>query len=148
MKLSTRSQYAARAMLDLALQSKEEATLIKDISRRQDISEMYLAQLFTPLKSAGFIRSVRGRNGGFLLARPPSEIRFIDIVHTMEGSTAPVDCVDDASFCSRSDFCLTREVWVEMKKAIDKVLESTTLEDLITGKMAATPDMLAVGSPN
>jgi len=135
-------------MLDLALQSKDEATLIKDISRRQDISELYLEQLFTPLKSAGFIRSIRGRNGGFLLAKSPSDIRFIDIVQTMDGSTAPVDCIDDASICSRSGFCLTREVWVEMKKAIDKVLESTTLEDLITGKRTATPDMLAVGSPN
>ena len=136
MKLSTKARYAARAMLDLALQSEDGhtsdvPTLIKDLAKRQEISELYLEQIFTPLKTAGLIRSVRGAHGGFILAKPPSEIRLSDILQIMEGSTAPVACVDDASLCSRSSFCLTRKVWTEMKKAIDKVLESITLDDLL-----------------
>jgi len=123
-------------MLDLALQSEDGhtsdmPTLIKDIAKRQEISELYLEQIFTPLKAAGLIRSVRGAHGGFILAKQPSEIRLSDILQIMEGSTAPVACVDDTSLCSRSSFCLTRKVWIELKKAIDKVLESVTLDDLL-----------------
>jgi Rrf2 family protein len=130
MKLSTKGRYALRAMLDLALQSREAPTLIKDISRRQEISELYLEQLFTRLKAAGLLRSVRGPKGGFLLSRHPSQIRVIDIVEAMEGTTALVECVDDADFCSRADQCVARQLWSEVKGAVDRVLESLTLEDL------------------
>jgi Rrf2 family cysteine metabolism transcriptional repressor len=131
MKLSTKGQYATRAMLDLALHFGEGPILVKDISRREEISERYLEQLLTPLKLAGLVRSIRGAHGGFTLAKPPSEISLIEIIHIMEGSTAPVECVDDAQICSRSDFCVAREVWAEMKKATDTVLESVTLQDLL-----------------
>lgn len=130
-KLSTRGRYAVRAMLDLALQSGDGPTLIKDISERQQISRLYLEQLFTRLKAAGLVRSVRGPRGGFMLTRPPREIRCSDIVQVMEGSTAPVECVDDARLCSRADSCVTRQVWTEVKEAIDRVLTATTLEDLV-----------------
>ena len=129
-KLSTRGRYAVRAMLDLALQSGDGPTLIKDISERQQISCLYLEQLFTRLKAAGLVRSVRGPRGGFMLTKPPREIRFSDIVQAMEGSTAPVECVDNARLCSRADFCVTRPVWSEVKEAMDRVLTATTLEDL------------------
>jgi len=131
MKLSTKGRYAARAMLDLALHFGQGPILVKDISRRQEISQRYLEQLLTPLKVAGLVRVVRGARGGFTLAKPPSEIRLLEIIQIMEGSTAPVECVDDAQICSRSDFCVTREVWAEMKKATDTVLESITLQDLL-----------------
>jgi len=140
MKLSTKGRYAARAMFDLALHSGEGPILIKDISQRQEISELYLKQLFIPLKVAGLVRAIRGARGGFTLAKPPSQIKLIEIIQIMEGSTAPVECVDDAGICLRSDLCVTRQVWAEMKKAIDKVLESTTLQDLVEqqkGKMQA-----------
>jgi len=130
-KLSTKGQYATRAMLDLAHHFGEGPILVKDISRREEISERYLEQLLTPLKLAGLVRSIRGAHGGFTLAKPPSEISLIEIIHIMEGSTAPVECVDDAQVCSRSDFCVTRAVWAEMKKATDTVLESVTLQDLL-----------------
>jgi Rrf2 family protein len=130
MKLSTKGRYALRAMLDLALQPREAPTLIKDISRRQEISELYLEQLFTRLKAAGLLRSVRGPKGGFLLSRHPSQIRVIDIVEAMEGTTALVECVDDAGFCSRADLCVARQLWSEVKGAVDRVLESLTLQDL------------------
>lgn len=131
MKLSTKGRYATRAMLDLALHSGESPVLIRDISRRQEISELYLKQLLYPLRAAGLIRTIRGAHGGFALAKPPSQIKLMDIIQTMEGSTAPVDCLDDASICQRSDLCVTRGVWAEMKKAIDRMLESTTLQNLV-----------------
>lgn len=131
MKLSTKGRYATRAMLDLALHVGEGPILVRDIARRQEISERYLEQILTPLRVAGLVRVVRGARGGFTLARPPSEIRLSDIIQVMEGSTAPVECVDDPGVCSRSDSCTTRGVWAEVKTAIDKLLESTTLQDLV-----------------
>ena len=129
MKLSTKGRYATRAMLDLALHSGGGPILIKDISQRQEISELYLKQLLIPLKVAGLVRAIRGARGGFTLARPASQIKLIELIQIMEGSTAPVECVDDDRICSRSDLCVTRGVWVEMKKAMDKVLETNTLQD-------------------
>ncbi len=135
MKLSTKGRYAVRAMLDLALQYGNGATLVRDISERQEISDLYLEQLFNRLKTAELVRSSRGPRGGFTLNRPPEEIRIIDIVRVMEGSTAPVECVDNASICSRSDSCPTRGIWMELKRATDQVLASTTLRDLMEMEM-------------
>ena len=131
MNLSTKGRYAVRAMLDLALQPAGGPTLIKDISKRQEISGLYLEQLFTRLKTFGLLRSIRGPKGGFMLSKPAAEIRLIDILQVMEGSIAPVACVDNAALCARADACVTRDVWAEMKKAMAEVLESTTLQDLL-----------------
>ena len=131
MKLTTKGRYATRAMLDLALHRDEGAILVRDIARRQEVSEKYLKQLFAPLKAAGLVRTIRGARGGFTLAKPPSEIKLIEIVQVMDGSMAPSECVDDAQICSRSDSCVTRQVWTEIKEATDKVLESTNLQDLV-----------------
>ena len=131
MKLSTKGRYAIRAMLDLALQPGDGPILIKDISERQGISCLYLEQLFTRLKAAGLVRSIRGPNGGSKLTRSPSEITCSDIPQAMEGSTALVDCVDNAMLCDRSESCVTRKMWIKVKKAMDEVLTSTTLEDLV-----------------
>jgi len=117
-------------MLELALRTGEGPTLIKDICERQSISNLYLEQLFGRLKTAGLVRSIRGPSGGFMLAKPPSEIRLIDIVQTMDGSNAPVDCVDNVEACPRSGSCVARGVWSDVKKAVDNVLASSTLEDL------------------
>ena len=118
-------------MLDLSLESRDGLALIKDISKRQGISRLYLEQLFSQLKTADLVRSVRGPKGGFRLTKLPSQIRVSDILQVMEGSTAPVECVDNAMLCSRANSCVTRKIWVEMKKAMDEVLESTTLQDLV-----------------
>ena len=130
MKLSTKGRYSLRTMLDLALHFGEGPVLVKDISKRQRISRGYLQQLFIPLRSAGLVNSTRGASGGFTLARPPSEIRLAEIMQVTEGSTAPVPCVDESEFCAQSRECTTREVWVEMKRACDSVLDSITLQDL------------------
>jgi Rrf2 family protein len=131
MRLSTKAEYGARAMLDLAIHVDEGPVLVREIARRQGFSARYLEQLLLPLKAAGLVRATRGARGGFSLARSPSEINLSEIVRIMEGSMAPMECVDDAGVCSRADFCITREVWGEMKKAMDEVLESTTLQDLV-----------------
>ena len=90
MKLSTKGRYAIRAMLDLALQSGDSPTMVKDISERQGISTLYLEQLFARLNNAGLVRSIRGPKGGFILTKPPSQTKISDILQIMEGSSAPV----------------------------------------------------------
>lgn len=131
MKLSTKGQYGARAMVDLAIHYGEGPVLLKDIARRQQISERYLEHLVVALKVAGLVNSMRGARGGFSLAKPPSQIRLSEIIQTVEGSIAMVECVDDPKVCSRADLCVTRDIWTEMKKAMSGVLESTTLQDLV-----------------
>jgi Rrf2 family protein len=131
MKLSTRGKYGARALLDIALHYDGNPVLLKDIARRQDISAQYLEQLMSPLIKAGLVRSIRGARGGVTLAKPPEEIKLSQVIQILEGSTALVECVDDPKICPRSDFCVTRDVWEEMKRAMTQVLESTTLQDLV-----------------
>jgi len=131
MRLSTKATYGTRAMLDLAIRSGEGPVLVREIAKRQAFSARYLQQLLLPLKTAGLVRATRGARGGFSLARSPSDIKLSEIIQIMEGSTAPLECVDDAGVCSRADLCITREIWGEMKKAMDGVLESTTLQDLV-----------------
>jgi Rrf2 family protein len=92
---------------------------------------MYLEHLITPLISSGIIRSTRGAKGGVWLARTPSEVRLTEVIRLLEGSMAPVECVDDPKFCPRYESCVTREVWTDLKKAITGVLDATTLEDLV-----------------
>ncbi len=131
MKLSTRAQYATRALLDLAIHQKEEPVLLRDIAQRQQISLRYLEHLITPLIAAGIVLSTRGPRGGVSLAKPPEEIRLNEVVQLLEGSIAPVECVDKPGICPRSELCVTRDVWSELKKAMNGILESTTLQDLV-----------------
>ena len=131
MKLSTRGRYATRALLDLALHRDEEPVLLKDIARRQQISLSYLEHLVAPLIAGGIVRSTRGAKGGVSLARSPEEIRLDEIIQLLEGSIAPVECVINPEVCSRSESCVTRDVWSELKRAINGVLQSVTLQDLV-----------------
>ena len=131
MKLSTRARYGTRALLDLAIHNTEELVPLKDIARREKISVQYLEHLITPLIAAGRVRSVRGARGGIQLAKPPQEIKLSEVMRILEGSIAPVDCIVNPQACSRSDSCATRDIWSEMKKAMDGILESRTLRDLV-----------------
>ena len=117
--------------MDLALHYGEGPILLKDIAKRQQISGRYLEHVIVSLKVAGLVKSMRGARGGFSLAKPPFQIRLSEIIQIMEGSIAMVECVDDPTVCSRADLCVTRDIWAEMKKAMNGVLESTTLQDLI-----------------
>jgi len=131
MKLSTRTRYGTRALLELALHKGEGPVFLKDIARQQQFSLSYLEHLVTPLISGGIIRSTKGPKGGITLAKKPEDIKMIDITRLLEGSLAPVECVDNPDVCERSAQCVTRDIWGEIKKAMNGVLESTTLQDLV-----------------
>jgi len=120
-----------RALLDLALHQDEGLVPLKDIARRQEVSLPYLEHLITPLVAAGLVKSTRGARGGVSLIKPPSEIKLSEAVQLLEGSIAPVDCVNDPKLCHRSAYCVTRDIWSEMKNAISQVLDSTTIQDLV-----------------
>jgi len=131
MKLSTRARYGTRALLDIALHDGEGSILLRDIAERQEISPQYLEHLITPLIAAGMVRSMRGARGGVWLAQTPREIKLDDVMRILEGSPALVTCIDDPESCPRYESCVTLEVWTEMTRAINGVLESTTLQDLV-----------------
>jgi Rrf2 family cysteine metabolism transcriptional repressor len=131
MKLSTRTRYAMRLLIDLALHYSEQPVPIKAIARRQEVSLCYLQHLINPLVAGGILLTARGSGGGVSLAHPPEEIRLSEVVGLIEGPIAPVDCVTNPDICPRSSSCVTRGVWCDMKKAIDGVLEFTTLRDLV-----------------
>ena len=131
MKLSTRGQYGSRLVLDLALHQEQGPVLLRDIARRQQIPLPYLKQLVAPLVGAGILRSARGAKGGLLLAKPPEQVNLREVVQLLEGPIAPVECVNDPRLCERSVTCATRDVWAEMQKAIEDVLEGTNLRDLM-----------------
>ena len=131
MRLSTKGRYATRAMLDLAINQGESPILLKDIAQRQQISLSYLEHLVTPLIAGGLIRSTRGAKGGVSLAKPPGEINLSQVIQLLEGSFAPAECADNPNLCPRSELCVTRDVWTELKNAMIGILESTTLQDLV-----------------
>jgi Rrf2 family protein len=131
MKLSTRTRYGTRALLELALHREEEPVFLKDIAREQQISLSYLEQLIAPLIAGGIIRSTKGPRGGISLAKNPEKIKLSEVTRLLEGSVAPVDCVNDPGTCDRSELCVTRDIWCELKMVVDGVLESTTLQDLV-----------------
>ena len=108
--------------------------LLKDISQRQQIPLPYLQQLIGPLVKEGIIKTTRGARGGVSLLNPPKEVRLSEVIQILEGSIAPVACVDNPELYPRSDSCVTNDIWAEVKKAMDGVLESTTFEDLVERK--------------
>ena len=115
----------------MALQGNGKPVPLRDIAQRQQISLPYLEQLIAPLKAGGLIRSIRGTGGGILLARNSAEIKLSEVISLLEGPTVLVDCVNDPDLCDRSEYCITRDIWEELKTAIDGVLESTTLHNLV-----------------
>jgi Rrf2 family protein len=130
MKISTKGRYALRLMLDLAINYTGEYISIKNIAARQDISEKYLEQIITQLNRAGYVRSVRGAQGGYMLARNPSEYTVGMILRQMEGSLAPVNCLEEEK-CDRASSCVTQEVWSKIQAAVEDVVDHITLADLV-----------------
>jgi Rrf2 family cysteine metabolism transcriptional repressor len=131
MKLSTRARYGTRILLELSLHWGEGPVLRKEIAQRQQIPLPYLQQLIGPLVKAGIIKTIRGARGGISLLKPPKEVILIEVIKLLEGSITPVTCVDNPELYPRSDTCVTHDIWAEVKKAMDGVLESTTFEDLV-----------------
>ncbi|MDT8718116.1 Rrf2 family transcriptional regulator [Clostridium sp. 19966] len=130
MKLSTKGRYGVKAMVDLAINYGEAPISIKSISERQNLSEYYLEQLFAPLRKAGLINSIRGAQGGYVLAKPPKEITVADIISVLEGPIEISECIDGIS-CSNEDYCATRLLWEKIKNSIDSVMKTTSLEDIV-----------------
>ena len=128
MKISTKGRYALRLMLDLALNNTGEAVSLKDIARRQDISDKYLEQIISILNKAGYVRSIRGAQGGYMLRRPPKEYTVGMILRLTEGTLAPVSCLkDDAVPCDRAGDCCTLPIWKGLAELVDKYFDSMTL---------------------
>src|SRR4030042_4757023 len=125
MKLSTRTRYGTRALLELALHQDKDRVSLKDIARQQQISLPYLEHLIAPLIAGGIIRSTKGPKGGISLTRKPGEIKLSEITQLLEGPMAPVECVNNPEACKRSGACATRDVWGRLKEAMAGVLEST-----------------------
>lgn len=130
MWISTKAQYGLRALTEIARQPAG-AVPLKDIAEKQDISQHYLEQIAANLRRAGFIRSIRGARGGYQLSRRPELINTWDVVVALEGSLAPVACVEDDHACSRTDNCATVGLWRRVDTAVRDVLGGTTLADLL-----------------
>ncbi len=132
MKISTKGRYAVRVMLDLALNNTGEYIKVKDIAARQEISEKYLEQIISILNKAGYVKSVRGAQGGYKIAKDPSNYTVGMILRLTEGSLNPVACLDDeVNECERCDTCETLGVWKELAKAINNVVDNVTIADLV-----------------
>ena len=132
MKISTKERYALRLMLDLAIYNTGEPISLKDVARRQQISEKYLEQIISMLNKAGFVRSVRGAQGGYMLKKAPAEYTVGMILRLTEGDLAPVSCVgEDSIECGRRDECVTVRIWQQLNSAINGVVDGITLEDMM-----------------
>ncbi len=137
MWISTKAQYGLRALVEIA-KGDGEPMALKHVAEAQDISQHYLEQIASNLRRAGFIRSVRGAFGGYKLARTPELISTLDVVEAMEGSIAPVECIEDSSSCSHISACGTENLWRRVDFAIRDVLGNTTLADLMREAEFAT----------
>lgn len=134
MRLSTRARYGTRLMLELALNFKRGNIFLKDIARKEELSEKYLSHLVIPLKASGLINSSRGAHGGYMLAKPPSRITIKEIVQILEGNISLVECVKNPSVCSRVSKCATRDIWVKLDEKVSEVLSAITLKDLVNSQ--------------
>ncbi|MCB2288254.1 Rrf2 family transcriptional regulator [Clostridium sp. CS001] len=130
MKLSTKGRYGVKAMVDLAINYGDEPVSIKSISERQSISEYYLEQLFSTLRRAELIKSIRGAQGGYILNRAPQEISVHEVIEVLEGPIEVSNCLEDEA-CNNIDCCATRLLWKKIKDSIDSVTSSITLKDIV-----------------
>ena len=131
MKLSTRTRYGIRAVLELAENYGNGPLQLRVIAKDQGVSVKYLEQLMAMLKSAGIVRSVRGSKGGYVLAKPPAQIRVSECFECLEGSVITTECVEDENICEKTNDCIARQVWTEVQMAVIEVLQSMTLQSLI-----------------
>ncbi|MGN0161428.1 MAG: RrF2 family transcriptional regulator [Lachnospiraceae bacterium] len=132
MKISTKGRYAIRLMLDLALHNGEGPITIKDVAKRQEVSEKYLEQIISLLNKAGYVKSIRGAQGGYILRREPGEYTVGMILRTTEGSLEPVECVNsEGNECGRMEGCVSAMIWKRISEAVSGVVDSITLQDLV-----------------
>ena len=141
MKISTKGRYALRLMLDLASNDSGTPIRLKDVAKRQWISEKYLEQIISILNKAGFVKSVRGPQGGYSLSRTPADYTVGMILRLTEGSLCPVDCAaEENGSCDREDTCVTRMLWKKLDDAISSVVDHVSLEELLSWQNARADD--------
>lgn len=131
MKLSTKGRYGLKAMFELSLKQNSGPVPLKYIAKKQNISDQYLEQIFSALKKSGLVKSVRGAQGGYLLAKEPKDITVGNILIVLEGPVSLSNCLLDEDICENSNICVTKVVWEKIKKGIEDVIESITLQDMI-----------------
>lgn len=132
MKISTKGRYALRIMIDLAQQKQGEYVRLKDVAARQGITIKYMEQIMPLLTKSGYVKSYRGNNGGYMLAKKPEEYIVGDILRVAEGSLAPIPCLEDEqNTCPRKDECKSLNFWMELQQVIDEYTNSKRLSDLI-----------------
>lgn len=131
MKISTKGRYALRVMIDLALNDKGNFISLKDIAKRQEISNKYLEQIIAMLNKAGYLETARGNNGGYRLAKEPKEYRIGDILRATEGDLAPIFCLTENGECTKQEKCRTYPFWKGLDDVVNEYVDSKTLEDLI-----------------
>lgn len=136
MKISTKGRYAVRLMIDLAMNNAQGMVRVKDIAARQGISEKYMEQIISLLKRAGYVKSLRGAQGGYCLSKEPKEYTMGMILRLTEGNLAPVACLEDEkNQCSRAGYCVTLRLWTMLDEAMRGVLDKVTLQDLLDWEM-------------
>lgn len=144
MKISTKGRYALRMMADIAEHQKDGYVTLKDVAQRQDISKKYLEQIALHISQAGMLRAVRGYQGGYMLARPAADYTVNAILEVVEGSMAPVTCLQQQpNACERCNVCRTLPVWQGLEKLVRDYLNSITLEDVVEGRVPAPEIRLA-----
>ena len=139
MKISTKGRYALRLMIDLAMNESGNPIRIKDVAGRQGISDKYLEQIISVLNKAGYVKSVRGPQGGYTLKKKPEDYTVGMILRLTEGSLAPVACVEeDTADCERQSGCVTYILWKKLSDAVNSVVDTVTLKDLIDWQLDKT----------
>ncbi len=131
MRLSTRSRYGTRLILELALKYNQGPVYLKEISTSQELSLKYLGQLIIPLKIAGIVKSSRGAHGGYFLAKSPDEIKLSEVIRALEGPVYLVECLENPDICGRQKDCVTRFFWNEINEVFHKSLESITVGNMV-----------------
>jgi Rrf2 family transcriptional regulator, cysteine metabolism repressor len=131
MKLSTRSRYGVRLLFELALNYKNGNMLLKEISKKQDISEKYLSNIIVLLRRANLVNSERGAHGGYTIAKKPSNITIKEIVDVLEGSPYLIECIENNKVCKKKELCPSQELWKNLDNEISKFLQSITLQNLV-----------------
>lgn len=141
MLVSTKGRYALRAVVDIAEHSGTTRVSLRSVAERQAISDKYLEAIIKPLVAAGVLASVRGKNGGYQLARPASEITAGDVIRAVEGEFATAPCTnDDGECCERASMCRTMRFWAGLERTVDAYLDATTIADLALPETFTTSD--------
>lgn len=133
MKISTKGRYGLEALLDIAIFGNGDSVSLKTISSRRNISQKYLEHIFIALKKSGIVISLRGGQGGYRISNPLNEVTVGEVLRALEGSLSPVKCVSENNQgkCDAYEKCVSKDVWIDIKNALDESVDSITLKDLV-----------------